>query len=194
MMRVFNRVLLAVVLVVILVFATFSAVFVFAGDQYKSAGLPGGLAVPGQAEPISRWLHGYEQGSIAWWHFALLIVVFVAGLALLILELLPGRRAALMLGRDSFLEKEVVERAAVGVAQRDRSVLEARASLKPKRHGRGNLKMKLTIREGEDTQAAGRRVGEMLQSELTEKGQLSGLQTKIKVAARDPRTLKTRVK
>lgn len=63
-MRLFNRILLIVVLLAVIVFAGFSAGYAFAGqDEYSAANLPAFLALQGAAGPVQQWLQANFEAS-----------------------------------------------------------------------------------------------------------------------------------
>src|SRR5450759_1820094 len=128
-MRLVNRIILIVVLVVLVVFGTFGAIYAFAGSSYHDAGLPGFLSIPENAQPAQSWLSHFENGYVPVLDFAIVVVVFVAGLGLPVLELIPGRQHYLRLGRRLSVKRQVVEKEADNVALTDRAVLESEAKL-----------------------------------------------------------------
>ena len=193
-MRLLNRIILVIVLVVLVVFGTFGAIYTFAGSSYQDAGLPGFLALPHNAEPAQHWLGNFERGLVPTWDFVILAVVFVAGLVLLGLELLPRRSPYLRLGDRSRLERKVVEREAERVALADPPVLESSARLTAKRGGRSKLSLAVTVRRGEDPKQAEQRVAQSIRAEIAEKGQLGIAQATVKARVKDPRKAKRRVK
>src|SRR5450759_4025395 len=140
-MRLVNRIILVIVLVVLVVFGTFGAIYAFAGPSYQDAGLPGFLALPHNAQPAQQWLGNFERGFVPTWDFVILVVVFVVGLVLLGLKIIPRRSPYLSLGDRLRLERKVVEREAERVALADPPVLESSARLTPKRGGSSKLSL-----------------------------------------------------
>jgi hypothetical protein len=193
-MRLVNRIILIVVLVVLVVFGTFGAIYAFAGSSYQAAGLPGFLATPENAQPAQSWLSNFENGHVPVLDFAIVVVVFVAGLVLLVLELIPGRKHHLRLGRGLWVKREVVEKEAENVALIDHAVLESAAKLSPHRWLESKLKLELVVRRGESPEDAKHRVRDLLSTEIVGTGQLDIHKTRIKAEVKDPRTAKRRVK
>ena len=193
-MRLVNRIILAIVLVVLVVFGTFGAIYAFAGSSYQDAGLPGFLATPENAQPVQSWLSNFENGSIPVLDFAIVVVALVAGLVLLVLEVIPGRKHYLRLGRGLWVKREVVEKEAENVALTDHAVLESAAKLSPHGWLQSKLKLQLVVRRGESPEEAKHRVRDLLSTEIVGKGQLNINRMQIKVEVKDPRVAKRRVK
>ena len=193
-MRLVNRIILVIVLVALVVFGVFGAIYAFAGSGYQHAGLPGFLALPQNAQPAQSWLSNFENGVIPLLDYAIVVIVFLAGLVLLGLELIPGRRHYLRLGRGLWVKREVVEKEAENVALTDQAVLESDAKLSPHRLPQSKLKLQLVVRRGESPKDAEHRVRDLLSTEIVGKGQLDIHMTRIKAKVKDPRTAKRRVK
>jgi hypothetical protein len=193
-MRLVNRIILIVVLVVLVVFGTFGAIYAFAGSSYQAAGLPGFLATPENAQPAQSWLSNFENGYVPVLDFAIMVTVFVAGLVLLVLELIPGRKHHLRLGHRLWVKREVVEKEAENVVLTDHAVLESDAKLSPHRLLQSKLKLELVVRRGESPEDAKHRVRDLLNTEILGKGQLNIKKTRIKAEVKDPRVAKRRVK
>jgi len=193
-MRLVNRIILVIVLLVLVVFGTFGAIYAFAGSSYQTAGLPGFLALPHNAQPAQQWLGNFERGFVPTWGFVILVLVFVVGLVLLGLEILPRRAPYLSLGDRLRLERKVVEREAERVALADPPVLESSARLTPKRGGRSKLSLAITVRRGEDAGQAKERAAQSVRAEIAEKGKISITQVTVKARVKDPRQAKRRVK
>ena len=193
-MRLVNRIILAIVLVVLVVFGTFGAIYAFAGSSYHDAGLPGFLSIPENAQPAQSWLSHFETEYVPVLDFAIVVVVFVAGLALLVLELIPGRQHYLQLGRRLWVKRQVVETEAENVAMTDRAVLESEAKLSPHRLLQSRLKLELVVRRGESPEDAKHRVHDLLATEIIGTGQLNIKRMRIKAEVKDPRVAKRRVK
>ena len=193
-MRLVNRIILIIVLVALVVFGTFGAIYAFAGSSYRDAGLPGFLSIPENAQPVQSWLSHFESEYVPVLDFAIVVVVFVAGLALLVLELIPGRQHYLQLGRRLWVKRQVVETEAENVAMTDRAVLESEAKLSPHRLLQSRLKLELVVRRGESPEHAIHRVHDLLTTEIVGKGQLNIKRMRIKAEVKDPRVAKRRVK
>lgn len=193
-MRLFNRILLIVVLLAILVFAGFSAAYAFAGqDDYQAASLPAFLALQEAAAPVQQWLGNFEAQSIPAWLFTILVVVGLAGLALLAFELLPRRSRYLKVRTGIRVEREVVEEEMERVAADDPAVLSSSARLVPRRR-RSKLSVRLKVRRGEDLHQAEARVSEAIAERVAEGGQLRVARARVTGSTRDPRGSKRRVR
>ena len=193
-MRLANRIILVIVLVVLVVFGTFGAIYAFAGSSYHDAGLPGFLSIPENAQPAQSWLSHFESEYVPVLDFAIVVVVFVAGLALLVLELIPGRQHYLQLGRRLWVKRQVVETEAENVAMTDGAVLESEAKLSPRRLLQSKLKLELVVRRGESPEDAKHRVHDLLTTEIIGTGRLNIKRMRIKAEVKDPRVAKRRVK
>jgi hypothetical protein len=193
-MRLVNRIILIIVLVALVVFGAFGAIYAFAGSSYQAAGLPGFLATPEHAQPAQGWLSHFENGSVPPLDFAIVAVLSLAGLVLLVLELIPGRKHYLQLGRHLWVKREVVEKEAENVALTDHAVLESAAKLSPHRWLQSKLKLQLVVRRGESPKDAEHRVQDLLSTEIVRKGQLNVNRMRIKAEVKDPRVAKRRVK
>jgi len=74
-MRLVNRIILVIVLVALIVFGVFGAIYAFAGSGYQHAGLPGFLALPQNAQPAQSWLSNFENGVIPLLDYAIVVIV-----------------------------------------------------------------------------------------------------------------------
>ena len=193
-MRLVNRIILVIVLVALVVFGTFGAIYAFAGSRYQDAGLPSFLATPENAQPAQGWLSHFENRAVPLLDFAIVVVLLLVGLVLLVLELIPGRKHYLQLGRHLWVKREVVEKEAENVALTDQAVLESAAKLSPHRWLQSRLKLQLVVRRGESPEDARHRVSDLLSTEIVGKGQLNIQKTRIKAKVKDPRVAKRRVK
>ena len=126
--------------------------------------------------------------------FAIVVMALVAGLVLLVLEVIPGRKHYLRLGHGLWVKREVVEKEAENVALADHAVLESAATLSPHRWLQSRLKLQLVVRRGESPEDAKHRVRDLLSTEIVGTGQLDIHKTRIKAEVKDPRTAKRRVK
>ncbi len=193
-MRLVNRVILVVVLVALVVFGIFGAIYAFAGSDYEQTGLPAFLATPETAQTIENWVGGFENGIIPVLDYVLVIVVFLAGLVLLILEVRPKRRRYLQLGERSWINARVIEKEAANQALKDHAVLESRARLNLRRALPSKLRLALVVRRGKSALEAEQRAYDLIDSELIEKGQLVIDKVRIRTTVKDPRKANRRVK
>lgn len=194
-MRLFNRTLLIVVLLAIMVFAGFSAAYAFMGqDDYLAAHLPAFLAVQEPAGPVQGWLGNFEGRLIPVWQFAILVVVGLAGLALLVFELFPRRSRYLKVRPGVRVERHLVEEEAERVAADDPAVLSSSARLVPRRGRSSKLLVRLKVRKGENLREAEARVREAMADRVADQGQLRIARAKVKGSTRDPRGSKRRVR
>lgn len=194
MTRLVNRIILVIVLVVLVVFATFGAIYAFTGFGYQDRGLPDVLATPENAQPAQSWLGNFENGSVPLLDYVIVVVLGLAGLALLVLELTPSRKRYLRLGPHAWVKREVVEKEAEHVALTDQAVLESEAKLSPHRVLRNKLKLELVVRRGESPKDARYRVRDLVNTEIIGKGQVIVTKTRVKANVKDPRRAKRRVK
>lgn len=194
-MRTFNRIMLVIVLVAVFIFGLFTAIYTFAGsDQYLDWGLPAVLALPEDAQPIQDWVAHFERGSIPVLSFVIVILAGLAGLLLLVLELLPRRRRYISLGRDARVERTVVEKQAEEAALRDEGVLDATADVRPRRRKASKLVLRVTARQGEDPRQVEQTVSQSVREAIVDRGDIRLAGMPVKARTIDPRRAKRRVR
>jgi hypothetical protein len=143
---------------------------------------------------VQNWLGHFERGDLSALDYTIVSLLFVAGLALLILQFIPARRRYLTLAPDARIEREVVEKEAEHLALTDQAVLESRAKLSPHEYLDTKLSLEVVVRKGEGREEAVQRLREILSAGIGETGHVKIDKTRIRAHVKDPRAAKRRVK
>jgi hypothetical protein len=188
-MRVFNRLIVVLLLAGLVALGAYTALYGFGLFGYQLANLSGVW------ESFKRALQGIVGGvqSGAPAIVAILVVVAFVGLTLLVLELKPRRPRRVRLGKGTYLTRGVLEGEVARAAMRTPGVLDSSVKVKARRRPGAKVKLAADVRRGEATGTVKSNLEENLRQHLTQNGvPSSGL--KVQVNEADPRQSRARVR
>ncbi len=187
-MRVFNRIVVILLLAGLVALGVFVALYGFGLFGYRPASLSGLL--DSFRSGLVSFVSGVESGSAA--IIAVLVAVAILGLILLVLELKPGRPRRVRMGKGTYVPRDAVKTKVTEAAGQTTGMLGSSAKVKAKRRPGAKVKLKASVRRGEDPKAMKSSLQDAVRRHLDQSGVPLG-KLKIKVNEADPRQTKTRV-
>lgn len=192
-MRVFNRIIVLLLLAGLFVVGVFVALHAFDLFGYRLSDLSSTLGLSVLAEGATGFIQGVEGGSLGFLPVLVLVSLAVLGLVLLLLELKPRTPRRIRLGPASaFAERRAVRGRVEAFAGEAPEVLESSARVKARRGTGARVDLTARVRRGEDSGVIKADLGRRLQQRLEETG-IPVNRMKIGVEETDPRESKERV-
>ncbi|MDN5696508.1 MAG: hypothetical protein L0G70_00880 [Rubrobacter sp.] len=192
-MRVFNRIVVTLLLAGILALCVYGVIYSFQIAGRSLSGLEQTLGIPAIASGAESFLSSLGTGSLPAAVVAILAAVAVLGLILLILELKPRRpRNVRTSSKGVYMTRGAVRDAAKSAAEGTSEVLGAKAKAKARRGAGAVVKMKASVKRGEDQSSLGSSLKERINRELSERG-VPVKKLKLKLEEADPQGAKGRV-
>lgn len=190
-MRVFNRIIVLLLLVGLFLLGLFGALYSFGLLGYQIADLSG--YVESAAGGVQGFVGGVEGGSLSTLGIAVLIAVAVVGLILLILELKPRAPRRVRMKKGTYITRAAVKERVEEAAGSSPEVIESSAKVKARRKSGAMVNLRGVVARGQDVKAARKRVGDRVKEKLGGAGVPIG-SMKVNLSEVDPRQTKTRVK
>jgi hypothetical protein len=199
-MRIFNRIVVILLLVGLFVLG----VFVFLASISPSLNalgtqgtdlqnLPSYLRPDGLAAELRNYLTNIENGNVSVLEAVVLTAVALLGLILLVLELKPPTPRRVRMQQGTFVTQRAVRDEATKATEQEHEVLQSNVNVKAQRRPGAKINVTASVRAGEDTRGLQSEVRDRVQQHLDRMGiPLSNL--KVRIAGSDPRETKTRVK
>ncbi len=172
-MRVFNRVVVLLLLVGLFLLGLFGALYSFGLLGYQLADL-------------SSYVESAAGGSLGALGIAVLIAVAVVGLILLILEFKPRTPRRVRMKKGTYITRATVKERVEEAAGGSPGVLESSAKVKARRKSGAKVKLQGGVASGQDVKAARKRVGDRIKEKLGEAGVPIG-SMKVNLSESDPR-------
>lgn len=189
-MRIFNRIVVILLLVGLIVLGAYTVVYSFELFGRKLADLS--TALKGFTGGVETFVGDVENGSLPLLTIALLVAIAVLGLVLLLMELSPPTPRRVRMQRGTYVTPDVVRDEVSSAAEETPSVLGSTTKVEAKRRPGAKVNLRADIRRGEDTNTIKSDLRERVQQHLSRTGvPLSKL--KLKLVEADPRQAKTRV-
>lgn len=181
-MRVFNRIVVVLLLAGLVALGVFTALYGFGLFGYRLGSLSGAL------DSINSGLQGFvggvESGSAV--IVAVLVAIAVTGLILLVMELGPTRPRHVRLGKGMHLTRGAVRDEVTEAAARTPGVLGSSAKVKTRRKPGAKVKLAASVRRGEETGTVKSNLQENVRQHLSRRG-VPTSKLKVKVNESDPR-------
>lgn len=198
-MRIFNRVLMALVFAALTFCGAFLFIYCFGLFGYNLSEIP--LKGPLSGTPFYSGLKAFVRDvggqSPTVLETVVLVVIALIGLLLLFAELKPPRPRYLRVGQGLYTSRSALEDELVEAVEEDGRVLESSASVKPRRGGGAKVKVEAKMREGaanptELKNTLGRKVREKIRALGYPQKVANGV--KIDLKETDPRSVRRRVR
>ena len=189
-MRTFNRIVVVLLLVGLIVLGAYTVVYSFElfGRQLSDLS----AALDGFTSSVEGFVGDVESGSLPILTIALLVAIALLGLVLLIMELKPPRPRRVRMQRGTYVSPDLVRAAVSSAAEETPNVLGSSTKVEAKRSPGAKINLQADVRPGEDTSTIKSDLRERVQQHLARTGvPLSKL--KLKLVETDPRQTKTRV-
>lgn len=196
-MRIFNRIVIILLLAGLAYLGLVTVVYVFELGSYQLQDLPGDLGLSGFYEGLNSYVgnieRGYANGGVGISDVVVLSAIALLGLVLLILELKPPTPRRVRMQRGTYITRSAVESEVSPVAEQEPEVLQSNVKVKAQRRPGAKVDVRASVRPEEDTQSVKSEVQNRVQQHLAETGiPVSNL--KVRVIESDPRQTTTRVK
>jgi hypothetical protein len=194
-MRIFNRIVVILLLAGLFVLGVFTVLYSFGIAGYRLEDLPATLRLNEFYEGSSGFVRSLEpqNGNINVLDIATLIVVALLGLVLLVLELKPPAPRRVRMQRGTYVTRRAVEDEAAEAAEQNLEVLQANVKVKAQRRPGAKVDIRASVRPGEDVQSIQSGMRDRVQRRLAEVG-IPVSRLKVRLVESDPRETKTRVK
>jgi hypothetical protein len=188
-MRVFNRLIVVLLLAGLVALGVFAALYGFGLFGYRVASLS--RAWESFKSALRGIVGGVENDAPA--TIAVLVVVAIVGLVFLVLELKPRRPRRVRLGKGTYLRRAVVEGEVTKAATRTPGVLSSSVKVKARRRPGAKVKLAAKVDRGEEMGSVKSNLRENVRGHLAQSGMPPG-GLKVKVNEADPRESKARVR
>lgn len=170
-MRIFNRIVVTLLLVALLILGVYGVIYSFQIAGYSLSNLEQRLGVSTITSGTQSFLEGLGQSALPAAAVAILVAIAVLGLILLVLELKPRRPRTVRTGsKNVYMTRDAVRSAVRSTAEGASEVLSAKAKAKARRGAGAKVKLDANIRRGEEPGRVGSSIREQVNNGLSEKG------------------------
>jgi hypothetical protein len=192
-MRVFNRIVMILLLAGLFVLGIYTVVYSFNIFGYRLEDLPRALGLAGFYGGLQSFVRGVESGDLSILSIILLVLIALAGLVLLLAELKPRSPRRVRMRSGTYITRGAVADEVVAAAEQVPDVLGTSARVKAKRRRGAQVDLEARVRRGENTGAIQSELRRSVQEQLTERG-VPVSKLNVKLVEADPRETKTRVR
>ena len=192
-MRIFNRIVVILLLAGLVYLGIATVVYIFEMGPYELEDLPNALGFGGLYEGLNGYVGNIESGNIDALDVIVLSAITLLGLVLFILELKPPTPRRVRMQRGTYITRRAVEREVSPLVEGEPEVLQANVKVKAQRRPGAKVQVGASIRPGEDARSVQSEVQSRVQQQMAETGvPVSDL--RVRANESDPRQTKTRVK
>jgi Family of unknown function (DUF6286) len=191
-MRVFNRIVMIVLLAGLFVLGLYTVVYSFNLFGYSLENLPRALGLSGFYSGLESFVRGVESGNPPIPSIILLVLIALLGLILLIAELKPAAPRRVRMRSGTYITRGAVADEVVTSAEHTPGVLGTSARVRAKRRPGALVNLEARVRRGEDTGAIQSDLRRSVQEHLAERG-VPVSKLNVKLIEADPRETRTRV-
>ncbi len=189
-MRIFNRIVMILVLAGLFVLGLYAVVYAF--DLFSTSLQSLLSPIKSAGSRAQGFLGRVGQGGISPLAIAILVLVAIVGLILLILELKPPTPRRVRMDKGTYVTRGVVEQEISNATDGVQNVLGSSVKAKAKRRPGAQVNLEAKVRRGEDTGAVQRDLRRSVQDYLGRRG-LPVSKLNVNIVEADPRQTKTRV-
>ena len=189
-MRIFNRIVMILLLAGLFVLGLYAAVYAFDLFNTSLQSLLGPIKSAGSR--TQGFLGRVGEGGISPLAIAVLVLVALLGLILLIFELKPPSPRRVRMDKGTYVTRGVVEQEISNATDGVKDVLGTSVKAKAKRRPGAQVDLEAKVRRGEDTGAIQRNLRRAVQDYLGRRG-LPVSKLNVNLVEADPRQTKTRV-
>ncbi|HEV3477340.1 MAG TPA: hypothetical protein VG127_07650, partial [Rubrobacteraceae bacterium] len=169
-MRVFNRIVMILLLAGLFVLGIYTVVYSFNIFGYRLEDLPRALGLAGFYGGLQSFVRGVESGDLSILSIILLVLIALAGLILLLAELKPRSPRRVRMRSGTYITRGAVADEVVAAAEQVPDVLGTSARVKAKRRRGAQVDLEARVRRGENTGAIQSELRRSVQEQLTERG------------------------
>jgi hypothetical protein len=192
-MRVFNRIVMILLLAGLFVLGVYTVVYSFNLFGYSLDNLPRALGLSGFYRGLESFVRGVESGSLSVLTVFILVSIAVLGLILLIVELKPAAPRRVRMRSGTYVTRGAVADEVVAAAEQTPGILGTSAHVKANRRSGALIDLEARVRRGEDTNTIQSDLRGSVQEHLAERG-IPASKLNVKLVEADPRETKTRVR
>lgn len=192
-MRIFNRIVIILLLAGLFVLGVFTVLYSFDLAGYRLADLPRTLRLDDFYRGLRGFVGDVERGNLNALDIATLVVIALLGLVLLVLELKPPAPRRVRMQQGTYITRGAVEDEVIAAAEQNPEVLESNANAEARRRTGAKVNIEASVRRGENVRNIQSGVRDRVQQHLDRVGiPVSNL--KVRLVESDPRETRARVK
>jgi hypothetical protein len=192
-MRVFNRIVMILLLGGLFVLGVYTVVYSFNIFGYRLEDLPRTLGLAGFYSGLQSFVGGVESGSLSVLSVIIVVLIALAGLILLIAELKPPAPRRVRMRSGTYITRGAVADEVVAAAEQTPDVLGTSARVKAKRRRGAQVDLEARVRRGENSGAIQSDLRRLVQERLAQRG-VPVNKLNVKLVEADPRVTRTRVR
>ena len=192
-MRVFNRIVVILLLAGLFVLGVYTVVYSLGLFGYRLTDLPRALGLSSFYGGLQSFVRGVESGNLSVLSVIILVLIALVGLILLIAELKPPAPRRVRMRSGTYITRGAVADEVVAAAEQTPSVLGTSARVKAKRRRGAQVELEARVRRGENTGAIQSELRRSVEERLTQRG-VPVSKLNVKLVEADPRETKTRVR
>ena len=192
-MKVFNRIVIILVLAGLFVLGVFTVLYSFDIANYRLADLPATLKLNDLHAGLTAFVRTLENGTLNALDIATLVIIALLGLVLLVLELKPPAPRRVLMQRGAYITRSTVKDEATAAAMQNPEVLESNADVEAQRRPGAKVNIKASVRRGENVRNIRSEVQDRVQQHLDRMGIPVG-NLKVRIIESDPRETRARVR
>ena len=192
-MRVFNRIVMILLLAGLFVLGIYTVVYSLNIFGYRIEDLPRALGLASFYGGLQGFVRGVEGGNLSVPSVIILVLIALAGLILLIAELKPPAPRRVRMRSGTYITRGAVADEVVAVAEQTPSVLGTSARVKAKRRRGAQVNLEARVRRGENTGAIESELRRSVQEQLAQRG-VPVSKLNVRMVEADPRETRTRVR
>lgn len=186
-MRIFNRIVVTLLLAGLVVLGIFGLVYSLGLFGYALSDLAQTLGLQQIYDGAVELVDDAENGTLVPLVAFILLGIALLGLILLILELKPPSPRRVKLQGDTYATRSSVKNQVTAAADRTSEMLSSSAKVKARRSPGAKVKLKGKIRRGEDQKSAGSSIRDQVSDHLGNVG-IPVSRIKVKLSEADPRS------
>ncbi len=188
-MRIFNRIVIILLLAGLFVLGVLAMLYSVGVAGYRLAELP----LDTFSQNLIRAVRNVETGNLHVLDVSGLVIIALLGLVLLVFELKPPAPRRVRMQQGTYITRRAVENEAIEAVEQSPEVLQSSVNVEAQRRPGAKVKVKASIRPGEDVGSTRSRVQDRVQRRLSQVGiPVSNL--KVRLVESDPRETRTRVR
>jgi hypothetical protein len=192
-MRVFNRIVMILLLAGLFVLGLYTVVYSFNLFGYSLDNLPRALGLSDFYRSLEGFVGGVENGSLPVLTVFVLVALAVLGVILLLAELKPAAPRRVRMRSGTYVTRGAVADEVVAAAERTPGVLGTSSRVRAKRRSGALVDLEARVRRGDDTNTIQSDLRRSVQEHLTERG-VPVSKLNVRLAEADPRETRTRVR
>jgi hypothetical protein len=184
--RVFNRIVVVLVLAALFVLGIFGIVYSFNLFGYQFSELPQIFHLQSIYSGAQEAVSDTENGTLTDLTFFILVGVALIGLILLILELKPRTPRRVRMQSDTYVTRKAVKEQVLSAANLSSEALDSSAKVKARRGAGAKVKVKSNVRRGEDENNVRSSIRDAVSNHLAQAG-IPLSKITVKTSETDPR-------